>query len=672
MKSVTAKSKIDTERAKREIDLVEYAERATGIPPKKVGVNTWRINPCPVCGAKDHFTITNKTGQWLYNSFNDCTPGGDIFRFVEEIEGVKGFRNVCEHLEKQGYKLPTVEEIDQDKPLPALNAKFDLRQEFETLSKATRQTNNYFSARGIGDELQRKYLLSSHGKGLDYFISKYPQHFKERPNDYTKNYKHFIPILEPDGTINHFLPYLASGHEGQKVRNLKGKTARLFNDRYLRNPQLADGKYLFICEGVFDALSFEEIGYSAISLNSVTNYNQLLQIIQQELGKDKSKYTGKVFVICGDNDTAGEKLNKDLQEGFSRLGLDYFIYKVPDSHKDANEFLLSDRQRFKAELDQIEQKRQAELDKELGIVATCLMEFVDEINKNANSEGIPTGFQQLDKKLGGGLYAGLYTLGAISSLGKTSFALQISDNIAAAGHPVLFFSLEMARNEVIAKSLSRLSVQIGDKRTTREILNKRASGNFYARALELYKPIAGNLAIVEGNFSADVSFIRQKIDKFIQAKGQKPVVVVDYLQILRPESDRLTDKQAVDRNVVNLKIISRDFDIPVLLISSFNRENYLSPVSFSSFKESGAIEYSSDCVIGLQLKAIHEAQEVKKVSGKTAILNEAKARNPRVIELVILKNRNGKAFDTLDLEFYPKYNHFQEVQGGLCERQEGR
>ena len=62
----------------------------------------------------------------------------------------------------------------------------------------------------------------------------------------------------------------------------------------------------------------------------------------------------------------------------------------------------------------------------------------------------PTGFNYLDDLLDCGLFSGLYIIGAISSLGKTNFCVQIMDNIAQAGHDVIFFSLEMAAEELIA------------------------------------------------------------------------------------------------------------------------------------------------------------------------------------------------------------------------------
>lgn len=64
---------------------------------------------------------------------------------------------------------------------------------------------------------------------------------------------------------------------------------------------------------------------------------------------------------------------------------------------------------------------------------------------------IPTGYERLDKRLDGGLYSGLYVMGALSSLGKTTLALQIADSIAKAGTDVFFYSLEMAAEEITAK-----------------------------------------------------------------------------------------------------------------------------------------------------------------------------------------------------------------------------
>ena len=107
---------------------------------------------------------------------------------------------------------------------------------------------------------------------------------------------------------------------------------------------------------------------------------------------------------------------------------------------------------------------------------------------------------------------------------------------------------------------------------------------------------------------------------------------------------------------MNLKRLSRDHKIPVIVISSFNRENYSVKVAMQAFKESGAIEYSTDVPIGLQLKGTGESN---------FDVDEAKAKHPREIEAVILKNRNGVTGKKISYNYYTMFNYFSE--GGIVE-----
>ena len=126
----------------------------------------------------------------------------------------------------------------------------------------------------------------------------------------------------------------------------------------------------------------------------------------------------------------------------------------------------------------------------------------------------------------------------------------------------------------------------------------------------------------------------------------------------------LTDKQITDRNVKALKIMSRDFSTTVIGISSFNRDNYSSQVNMSSFKESGAIEYSSDVLIGLQYKEMSEVSPDKDGRTKAKAIAEKVAKDSREmkpisVQLKILKNRNGNK-GSIDFDFYPVFNRFSE------------
>ena len=72
-----------------------------------------------------------------------------------------------------------------------------------------------------------------------------------------------------------------------------------------------------------------------------------------------------------------------------------------------------------------------------------------------------------------------------------------------------------------------------------------------------------------------------------------------------------------------------------------------------AFKESGALEYSSDVLMGLQLEG---------VGSENFDVNEAKSKDPREVELVILKNRNGATGEKLSFKYYPRFNYFKELQ----------
>ena len=119
-------------------------------------------------------------------------------------------------------------------------------------------------------------------------------------------------------------------------------------------------------------------------------------------------------------------------------------------------------------------------------------------------------------------------------------------------------------------------------------------------------------------------------------------------------------KQIVDHNVTELKRLSRSLELPIFVISSVNRSNYLTPIDFEAFKESGGIEFTADVVWGLQLAAIHDTvfDSDKKVKEKREKIAEAKEAIPRDIELVCLKNRYGKSRYAAEFTYYPQYDFF--------------
>ena len=284
-----------------------------------------------------------------------------------------------------------------------------------------------------------------------------------------------------------------------------------------------------------------------------------------------------------------------------------------------------------------------------------------------------TGFPNLDAEAGS-IYAGLYAVGGISSVGKTTFISQIADQMAAQGQHVLFFSMEQSRLEMVSKSIARQTAKEDpDKAVSSLQIRTGAKGDSVSKATEDYlQGVGDRISIIEGNFNCTVGYISEYTKTYINRNGGiKPVIVIDYLQVIKPEKDpetgrKMTDtKQIVDHNVTELKRLSRSLELPIFIISSVNRSNYLTPIDFEAFKESGGIEFTCDVVWGLQLAALHDPifDKEGKIKEKREKIAEAKEAMPREIELVCLKNRYGKSRYTARFTYYPQYDYFVPADG---------
>ena len=320
--------------------------------------------------------------------------------------------------------------------------------------------------------------------------------------------------------------------------------------------------------------------------------------------------------------------------------------------------------------------------------AAHIHDFFANIEEEASKPALLTGFPSLDNILGGGIRTGLYVIGALSSLGKTTFMIQVADYIAKQGRDVLYFTLEQPEREIMAKSISRetynaalmLTGDTKQAKSTMGILNGRRYKNYtqeekqtIKQATAQYMEYADKIHIIEGVGNIGVTQIEQCIKDHEKITGNTPVVFIDYLQIMAPPIDNrrsYTDKQATDKNILELKRLSRTYAI--IAISSFNRDSYTEPVNLASFKESGAIEYTSDYLIGLQYagmdyrierdgKRESEAKHAARVQKEVFEIQQDRGKKGQSqnIELKLLKGRIVTK-DKINLLFYPCFNLYQE------------
>lgn len=289
-----------------------------------------------------------------------------------------------------------------------------------------------------------------------------------------------------------------------------------------------------------------------------------------------------------------------------------------------------------------------------------------------------TGFSNIDRYLT--LYPGLAVLGGCASLGKSTFAVNLAENLVRAGESVLFFALEQDPIELVSKIVSRRVFELSGRDPEGLIRNtdikNGETGDLISRAEGEVIRDFENLRVIRGDFKVTVDHVCSRIEEYISREQKKPVVFLDYLQLLAPPQGlRNSDQRSqVDYNVKRLKSLQRDLGLLIIMISNFNRSSYDDPVRYESFKESGLIEFTCDYVWGLQLKIVSselfQQQQGKNGQPTAATANKAQKSQmtfraaqefPKKIQFVSLKSRNGVQQYITEFNYFNRYDAFVEI-----------
>ena len=418
-------------------------------------------------------------------------------------------------------------------------------------------------------------------------------------------------------------------HVEPRYKNSRG-AMQLWNSAAMEH---AAGKALFVTEGIFDALSLEELGFPAVALCGAANTGKLVQKIDEYV---PVAWPERV-ILAGDSDAAGQGMNGKLREQLTARGIACAVLALPDGCKDVNEALVRNRDALQAACEA------AIAPQEVQQQPTLEDEFLAYLGRRGGAAVMSTGIAGLDKALDGGLHAGLTVLGAVSSMGKTSLMLQMADTLASAGRNVLFITIEMSRMELIAKSAVR-----GTKERARPLLDGKLSEEKVRGLISAYRQkTGGRVELWEPDAPLTPAFLDEKVSAFC-AQHESPVLFLDYLQLVAPARAGMTEKQTADAAVAMLKQLARRYDMPVMAASSLNREAYRpgsAEPGLSAFKESGSVEYSADLLLVLKYRTDAD-KEIK--------------TGPRHLALTILKNRFGATGESIPLDYEPEKELFRD------------
>ena len=462
----------------------------------------------------------------------------------------------------------------------------------------------YFTGRGLSDETVRRFgLVVKNGYAvLPVFVDGVCRSVCRRAID---------PAVEP------------------RYQNSRG-AMQLWNSAAMER---AAWEALFVTEGIFDALSLEELGFPAVALCGAANTGKLVQKIDEYV---PVAWPERV-ILAGDSDAAGQGMNGKLREQLTARGIACAVLALPDGCKDVNEALVQGRDALQAACEA------AIVPQTVQEQPTLEDEFLAYLGRRGGAAVMSTGIAGLDKALDGGLHAGLTVLGAVSSMGKTSLMLQMADTLAAAWRNVLFITIEMSRMELIAKSAVR-----GTKERARPLLDGKLPEEKVRGLISAYRQkTGGRVELWEPDAPLTPAFLDEKVSAFC-AQHESPVLFLDYLQLVAPARAGMTEKQTADAAVAMLKQMARRYDMPVVAASSLNREAYRpgsAEPGLSAFKESGSVEYSADLLLVLKYRTDADREN------KTA---------PRHLALTILKNRFGATGESVPLDYEPEKELFRD------------
>lgn len=492
----------------------------------------------------------------------------------------------------------------------------------------TKEGYDYLNSRGISNEVCDRFNLVY---SPDFF-------YGFRPFD-----AHWKAVIIPTSDSTFTVRNIDATEKSQRIRKVGGSP--LYNSSVLYNK--SKDTPVFVTEGEIDALSFYEANADAMALGSTANTKAFLDLVRQ-------KKPLRTLILSLDNDEMGKKSQKVIADELLKADVPFVEINVAGAYKDVNEALVNDRNSFLAKISEIVSSEEyATVSARSAYSKKSALSLLRDLK---TSTFVSTGFSSLDKILNGGFFNELHILGGVSGVGKTSFALQLADQIAEQGRDVLFFSMEMSSRILVAKSISRLMYK--QNKTTAMTARELTSAAYaptsdrtksYTAAVKRYEKFGSHMFIVE-SLSTAVSDVISSIREHIRLTDNVPVVFIDYLQLL--DADKKTDKQNVDICVRNLRRACRELSLPIFALSSFGRSGYKEEAAFESFKESGGIEYSSDVLLALQFKG---------VSSPRFDINSAKNKPVRELELSVLKNRMGASGEKIQLAYTPKYDTFIEL-----------
>jgi replicative DNA helicase len=288
--------------------------------------------------------------------------------------------------------------------------------------------------------------------------------------------------------------------------------------------------------------------------------------------------------------------------------------------------------------------------KDFRSIGAVLDDEIDKLHRlsvqHTSLTGTPSGFKDLDEITGGFQPGNLIILAARPSMGKSAFVTNIAEN-AAIQHrkPVALFSLEMSEAELAQRFVASQARIKGE-----DLRKGRVAENRWPKILEASQRLADSPLYVDDSSDMSMLEVRAKARRLHQQSSDGlGLIIVDYLQLLRPDGRVESRVEQVGQMSRGLKILARELQVPVIALSQLSRavetRTDKRPI-LSDLRESGQIEQDADLVMFIYRDEYYDRESER----------EGEA------DIIIAKHRNGGLADVI-LTFQKEYPKFMNFAG---------
>lgn len=277
-------------------------------------------------------------------------------------------------------------------------------------------------------------------------------------------------------------------------------------------------------------------------------------------------------------------------------------------------------------------------------ILTESFDRLEELHRNKGSlRGVKTGYRDLDNMTAGLQRSDLIILAARPAMGKTTLVTNLAYNVATlAKQPVLFFSLEMSKEQLVDRMLADASgVDAWNIRTG------NLSDDDFSKLSEAMGEMAEAPIYIDDTPGMTVLEMRTKARR---AQHEHPLglIIIDYLQLMqasgRSDGNRVQEVSEISRG---LKLIARELNVPVIALSQLSRSvESRSPQipQLADLRESGSIEQDADIVMFIYREAYYNPETERE----------------NITDLIIAKHRNGPT-GKVELYFHPERLRFMSL-----------